>query len=299
MFPLASNIYHISSWQNKFSSQLQTQKPNLISFQRLFFGTWFSKRELKSFIYSQKHNLSLDLYSASCDQTCPVLIVVHGGGWDSGNSMQLSHLNQYIASQGISVVSINYRLVPKAIWPAQKEDLSAAIEFLRANQSEFNIDMNRYILMGRSAGSQIAGVVAYTIKDPGLKGYIDLYGPTDLEFGYEIANDTDVIESKKLLENYLGGNLFEQIDNYRSASILNYTSTSNVPTLILHGKIDPLCWYKHGERLKRRLEHRTTLVVDFIFPHATHGFDFFLSGSSGHIATQAIVQFSNVLFNSF
>lgn len=299
LFPIGSNISNISSWQKKFSINLKASEPSLFSLKRTLIGTWFSKVQPENYIYSQKHNLSLDLYRASCNGPCPLIIAVHGGGWDSGDSQQLSHLNQYVVSQGISVAAINYRLVPRALWPAQKDDLTSAIDFLRANQSELNLDMKNYVLMGRSAGSQIAGVVAYTIKDPGLKGYIDLYGPTDLEFGYEIANDSDVIESKKLLENFLGGKLFEQIDNFRSASMLQFISSESVPTLILHGKIDPLCWYKHGERLKRRLEHNKVPVVDIIFSHATHGFDYFLSGASGQIASSAIISFSKSLFEVY
>lgn len=296
LLPLISNLKYIQTWNSKFQTELKSKDVSLFSLRNVFLGFPKNTSAPKTLIYSQTHNLSLDLYQATCESKCPFVVVVHGGGWDSGDSKQLEHLHQILAANGVSVASINYRLVPNAIWPTQKEDLTAAVEFLKSNSSELNLDSNRYIVMGRSAGSQIAGVFAYTYKDPALKGYINIYGPTDLEFGYEIANDTDVIESKKLLENYMGGPLLANVDQYRDASLLNFVGRESVPTLILHGRNDSLCWYKHGERLARRLRYYNVPVVDIIFPYATHGLDYFTRGSNGQISMSAILTFTKSLF---
>lgn len=295
LLPLISNLKHIQAWQNKFIEQLKTENVSLFSIRNVLLGFPKNTSSPKTIIYSQTHNLSLELYQAQCEGTCPFVVVVHGGGWDSGDAKQLEHLHQILSAHGISVASINYRLVPKAIWPAQKQDLIAAVEYLKSNAIDLNLDSSRYLVMGRSAGSQIAGVFAYTYNDPALKGYINIYGPTDLEFGYEIANDTDVIESKKLLENYMGGPLLANVNQYRDASLLNFVGASSVPTLILHGRNDPLCWYKHGERLTRRLRYHNVPVVDLFFPYATHGLDYFTRGSNGQISMSAILEFSKAL----
>jgi acetyl esterase/lipase len=296
LLPLASNLMLVSKWETKFRSHLHSTNLHLFSFKSMLLGFEQLSTEPETYEYSKTHNLSLDYYRAKCSGPCPFVVVVHGGGWDSGDAKQLSHIHKIIAAGGFSVAAINYRLVPKAIWPSPKEDLISAINFLKSKSSELNLDPQQYIVMGRSAGSQIAGVFAYTYKDPNLKGYINIYGPTDLEFGYEIANDTDVIESKKLLENYLGGPLLDNVMSYQSASLLKFVSTESVPTLILHGKNDPLCWYKHAERLSRRLKYYKVPVVDMVFPYATHGMDYFSRGSNGAIATQAILHFLSLNF---
>ena len=62
---------------------------------------------------------------------------------------------------GYAVASIDYRLAPEFKWPAQRDDLLAAIRFLRAHAAALGIDEDRLVLLGRSAGGQIATAAAY------------------------------------------------------------------------------------------------------------------------------------------
>src|SRR5690606_151850 len=114
----------------------------------------------------------------------PCVVVIHGGSWAGGNNKQLPELNSYLAISGYNVISINYRLVPLTTYPAPIEDVAAAIRFLKMNADNLRLDTSRIVLLGRSAGGQIALDAAYSIPDPSIKGVISYYGPTDMVWGY-------------------------------------------------------------------------------------------------------------------
>ncbi|EMX2853181.1 alpha/beta hydrolase [Yersinia enterocolitica] len=109
----------------------------------------------------------------------PVIINVHGGaffGCDKMDNQLVPAL--YGLEKGYAVVNINYRLSPEAAWPAQINDVKAAIKFVRANAKKYNFDPDNIVLMGGSAGGNLvalAGVSAdvKSLEDPAL-GYPDV-----------------------------------------------------------------------------------------------------------------------------
>ena len=94
-------------------------------------------------------------------------------------------LNAYLAARDYVVVSINYRLAPKWKFPAGRDDVLAAIAYLKVYGREFGVDATRLALLGRSAGGQLALLAAYTAGEPAIRGVVSVYGPTDLKFGYD------------------------------------------------------------------------------------------------------------------
>ena len=77
------------------------------------------------------------------------------------------------------MASIDYRLAPGAVFPAPRDDVFAAIAYLKDHAKEIGLDKDRLILLGRSAGGQIALSAAYAEKEPGIKGVIVFYAPND------------------------------------------------------------------------------------------------------------------------
>jgi acetyl esterase/lipase len=262
-------------------------EPKRISFQRF---VYFSANA------AGERNLNLDLYrNSQRPHASPWVLIIHGGGWESGNTEQLPELNWYLAAHGYSVVSATYRFAPDYKWPSQKEDILKALSYVREKSDEFGLDMNNFFILGRSAGAQIAGVVAYQMKDPGLRGFISFYSPTDLTFGYEIGSEVDIINSRSLLRGFLGGTPFENPEIYKDASVIEamLQNPNPVPSLIFHGQLDRLSFYKHSERLADRLRFRKIPYAYVEMPWATHGFDYSLAGPSGQISTHIIEYFLN------
>ncbi len=235
-------------------------------------------------------DLALDFYPAT-RAPAPCVILVHGGGWDSGERDELAHCAHWLARRGYAVAAISYRLAPKFIWPAQRDDTLAAIAFLKEHARELGIDATRLVLLGRSAGGQIAETVAYTARDPAIRGVIALYAPADMAFAYSFGAEDDILKSPLLLRQFLGGTPEAAAANYTSASSYFQVSKSAPPTLLLHGALDTLVWHKQSERLAGRLAEQGVPQVFVSLPWATHAFEYNLRGPGGQLATFAIEWF--------
>ena len=182
-------------------------------------------------------------------------------------------------------------LPPAHRWPAQREDTLAAIAFLKANAPELGIDATRLVLLGRSAGGQIAQVVAYTANDPAIRGLVALYAPSDLYFGYVNTHEDDMLKSPALMRQFLGGPPETIRAQYESASALNFVSPQSPPTLLLHGRNDAVSWYRHSVRLEARLARHGVRRAYVALPWATHAFDYSLRGPGGQLTTFAVEWF--------
>ena len=242
-----------------------------------------------------KEPLSLDFYRAkSAESAVPCVIVIHGGGWDSGRRDELATLDHWIADRGFAVVAIDYRLAPRWIWPAQAEDLRVAIEFVKAHARQMGINPKKLVLFGRSAGGQIATAYAYQVRDSAVRGVVAFYSPHDLRFAWIYARPDDVLNSALLLQQYTGGTPDTAGKVYDSASALLHVSPDCPPTLLVHGELDTLVWNRQSERLSRVLERKGVRHLFLSLPWATHAFDYNLTGPGGQLATYALQDFLTV-----
>jgi len=239
--------------------------------------------------------LALDFYRPPAGQTggaeAPCVVVIHGGGWDSGERTQFAEFHHWLAGRGYGVAAISYRLAPHFRWPAQQEDLLAALAWLRENAGDLGIDAGRIVLLGRSAGGQIAEAAGYAARHGSLRGVIGIYAPSDLHFGYAHAREDDAIKSPFLMRQYLGGPPDTAREAYDSASALQHTTPDSPSTLLLHGKLDTLVWHRHSERLTARLAELRVPHAFVSLPWAAHGFDYNLRGPGGQLTTFAVEWF--------
>jgi acetyl esterase/lipase len=261
-------------------------------FHKMFFPTPLIPYETFSYDRKDDEDLTMDFYHSTRAGRRPCIVVVHGGSWCGGNSQQLPELNSELARQGFQVVSINYRLAPKYISPAPVEDIKTAINYLKANAYELKIDTNNFILLGRSAGAQLAMVAAYTLDMPGIRGVVNFYGPTDMIWGYSMPVNSYVMDSKKVLEDFLGGPYSKVPQNYFASSPVEVVSRKSVPTLIIHGENDALVDYEHSRRLVKKLADNQVPHYLLTLPWATHGCDYTINGPSGQLTTYAVGYFA-------
>jgi acetyl esterase/lipase len=229
--------------------------------------------------------LPVDFYRAirTDGQPAPCVMVIHGGGWDSGDRRQIVHFNHWLARRGYAVAAISYRLAPTFPWPAQREDGLAAMAWLRARAGELGIDAANVVLLGRSAGGQIAQCIGYTAGDPAIRGVVGCYAPSDLIFGYVNTHENDMLKSPALMRQFLGGTPVTARANYVAASAWFHVTPRVPPTLLLHGTLDALAWYRHSVRLAARLAAEEVPHALVLLPWATHAFDFNLNGPGGQL----------------
>jgi len=238
-------------------------------------------------------SLFLDFFPARMLGKRPCIIVVHGGSWSSGDSKQLADLNSYLAKAGYNVAAINYRLAPKYQTPAPVEDIKNAIVYLKKHSDELNIDTNNFVLLGRSAGAQIALLAAYTLHEKDLKGVVDFYGPADMVWGYSIPSNPLIMDSRKVMGDYVGGTYAQVPDKYAACSPILFVDKISVPTLIIHGTNDVLVSDIHSDKLDKKLSEAGVKHYWLKLPWATHGFDFNLNGPGGQLSTYTVELFLN------
>lgn len=235
--------------------------------------------------------LELDFFSPEAEDAAPCVVVLHTGGWDTGRREEFQALNHYLARRGYGVAAIDYRLAPRWKWPAQRDDVLAAIQFLQRRAEELGISRRDFVVLGRSAGGQIAEAVAMGANEPAIRGCIGLYAPADMHFAFKYADAKDILNSAKLLRQYLGGTPEEVLEAYDSATANLHVKPGSVPTLLIHGRSDELVWFRQSERLAARLKEARVPHCFLALPWATHAFDHNFNGPGGQVGSWAIERF--------
>lgn len=222
----------------------------------------------------------------------PLVLVVHGGSWRSGDRRELAELSRRLAARGYAVASVDYELAPAATFPGPVDDVRAALAWLAVRANGFSIDMSRVVLLGRSAGAQIALAAAHQPEPlPGVRGVVDFYGPNDLFLAWRVPGPKRIIDSRLLLGQYLGGSPSEQPERYRLASPLLAAGKGSPPVLMIHGGRDELVWPLHEVRLSEKLEKAGVPHYYLAMPWATHGCDFNPDGPCGQLSAYAVERF--------
>ena len=228
--------------------------------------------------------LTLDVYRPPSAGPHPVVIQLYGGAWQRGSPEDNGSFATWLASKGYLVVAADYRHAPGATWPAQIEDVRAALAWIAAHASEYEADPARMALLGRSAGAQLALVAAYQAHAPAVRAVVSYYGPTDLIEGWREPPRPDPLDVRTILETYLRGTPDSAADRYRDASPLTYVSARVPPTLLLYGARDHVVEARFGRALHDRLRAAGATSVLLEFPWAEHAFDALPNGLSGQIS---------------
>lgn len=285
-----------SEWVQHFPAKATWgQAP--FNMQKIFRGITAKKIAFVTLTYDSTHQLTLDFYPAPGKGKRPCVLVIHGGSWAGGNSRQLPELNSEMAKWSYHVACINYQLAPNAQFPAPVQNVKTALAYLEQQAAALSIDANRFVLLGRSAGGQIALTAAYTLSNNRVKGVVDFYGPTDMVWGYQHPTNPLVLDSRKVMEDYLGGTLGELSARYEESSATHSIKAGAPPTLMIYAEHDPLVSPRHGTRLEVSLKKFQVPFYSLYLPWATHGFDYTLNGPGGQLSTWAVKQFLEAILS--
>lgn len=244
-----------------------------------------------TFTYDPKSGLALDFYPAATPGRRPCVLVIHGGSWKSGDRAQLPELNSVLARNGFHVAAMDYRLAPAYKSPDVQKDVENALSWIKDQGDNLLIDTTKIVLLGRSAGAQIALLAAYRLQDPAVAGVVDFYGPADMVWGYSLPSNPLIMDSRKVMEDYLGGTFRQVPAAFADSSPVLAATRATVPTLIIHGGNDVLVSPIHSVKLERLLRQKRQLHYFLELPWATHGFDYTLDGPGGQLSTYATLYF--------
>lgn len=240
--------------------------------------------------------LDLDLYrripgDGESVPPAPCVIVVHGGSWRGGDKTHNKELSTYLAARGYVVASVDYHLAPESPFPDAYEDVIDAVVYLSDNAPRLGIDPEQFVLLGRSAGGQLALLTAYTFENAGIRGVVSFYGPSDLGYAYQHPANPAVLDTRSVLKDYLGGTPDAVPYQYVAASPLNEVNPAVPPTLLIHGGRDEVVSPAQSRLLAERLAEVGRPYLFLELPWATHACDFNFSGQCGQISTYAVERF--------
>lgn len=199
-----------------------------------------------------------DLYAPKGRDKAPVLVAVHGGGWQAGTRKSYAHWGPYLAENGYAVFSIDYRLSKPGTktYPAAVYDVKAAVQYVRAKATDLGIDPERIAMIGDSAGGHLAALVAlageepaysseyrndpYAATSPKVKAVVGVYGVYDMQRQWE--HDQLARPRDQITEKFLGTTPMMSRKLFFESSPMSYATVDKNTTrfLLVHGTNDDI-----------------------------------------------------------
>lgn len=213
--------------------------------------------------YGTSPRQRLDVWATPSNAgTRPVIVFVHGGGWNSGGRSQYGFAARAFADQGYVVVVPSYRLVPETHFPGFIEDCAKVMRWVQDHIDEVGGDSKRVMLIGHSAGAHIALMLAldprYLAKagfdTQNLRAVISLAGPADF-YPFTTAATTAAMASAP---------------DPQLTQPLHFARAGAPPLLLLHGSADTVVKPRNSEALSAAIKKLGGDVTLKLYPGASH-----------------------------
>jgi len=235
----------------------------------------------KNIVYGKVGDRELTLNMATLNDNKkdkPVVILIHGGGWSEGNKDDMLPFADWFANKGYVAFCVGYRLSGEAKFPAQIEDCKTAVRFVRANYKKYNINPNKVVSFGCSAGGHLASLLGVMPKglyegDGNLKfsskvqAVINYVGPVDLSY-YPNNDENNWVNG--ILKLFLG----DDPKMLAVASPITYVSKSSAPHLMFFGSEDKIVPYKQSDKFVDKMKKSGVYCDVYVHPGGGHGYDF-------------------------
>lgn len=205
----------------------------------------------------------LDVYGPDREQAdAPIVVVIYGGSWNSGNKSDYAFLGRALAARGFVAMVIDYQLVPNVRFPAFVEDCARAVAWARQNGANYGGAPSQLFLLGHSAGAYNAAMVAlvpdylqrFKVTPEILSGVVGLAGPYDflpLDTASTIA-------------------AFGKTEDLAKTQPVNFVSNRAPAMLLATGVHDETVYPRHSKDLARRLQNVGTPAVLKLYPNLSH-----------------------------
>lgn len=214
--------------------------------------------------YGGETRQRLDVYSPEDggDEPRPIVVFLHGGGWEDGSRAEYRFVGEALVSRGFIAVLPDYRLYPDVRFPVFIEDAALAVRWAHEHAAELGADPDRLFLMGHSAGAHIAAMLnfdeRYLAAEGGgrewIRGFIGLSG----------AYDFLPFMTPRLREIFAGA------EHLGDTQPVCFVDGGEPPTLLLHGEADDIVWPRNSRRLAAAIRSQGGRVAEIYYPDFDH-----------------------------
>ncbi|KAA3437038.1 alpha/beta hydrolase [Rufibacter hautae] len=243
------------------------------------------KRDIK-YCRVGNRDLALDAFypKKKTKAPTPAILLIHGGGWRSGNREQHIPLAQRLADLGYACFTVEYRLSTEALYPAAVHDLKSAVRWVRANAKQFNLDTAKITALGFSAGGQLAALLGATNKNPIFEGenclskvssqvqaVVDIDGT--LSFVHPESGEGNDAKGISAATYWFGYPKKEKIALWEEASPLNQVGPTAPPFLFINSSVDRM--HAGRDDFRKILDQHQIYSEVHTFPDSPHTFPLF------------------------
>jgi acetyl esterase/lipase len=232
--------------------------------------------DLKNVSYGKDSSQVMDVYLpvGRDSAATKVILFVHGGSWSGGDKDEFEEAIPAIRTklQDYAIFNMNYRLARYGHnrFPAQINDITSAMKFIADKAGEYQVNANKFCLVGASAGGHLALLQAYSNNKNGkIKAVVDLFGPTDLTDLYNNHPVPD--QARPVLVNFLGATPATNPVLYAQASPVNFINAQTVPTKIFQGSGDIVVPVTQSIALKAKLDANNVKNDLTVYQNEGHG----------------------------
>ena len=244
----------------------------------VFAGCRKSGSEIEDSRYHEEYNLAYGSYSlqrydlflpGGRDQQTKMILLLHGGGWATGDKWDCGEYAKKFAEYGFAAASMNYRLANDSIhYPEMLADIDSMICCISENAGKWGIGGGRVALFGYSAGGHLALLYAYA-RDKGQKvgAVVSLAGPADLQDSTLWSNAALFGQIKLMTGDTVPA-------NWSPANPARFISAADPPTFLIHGTNDGVVPASQSVRLSHLLRTSNGRVSLMLLENETHAFSF-------------------------
>jgi acetyl esterase/lipase len=240
-----------------------------------FLNNYHIHKNIK-YLTVNNYDLKLDIYQSLAPKPQPTVIFIHGGGWvDRPREVELFFLLPYL-KMGFSIVNVGYRLAAQSLAPAAVADCRCALRWVIRNAQQYNLDPEKIVVSGFSAGGHLAMTTAMLTADDGF----DSYCPGDEELKvaaivnwYGITDVKDLLEGVNVQDYALEwmGNQSDRLEIAERVSPINYVNSQLPPIFTVHGDADLSVPYNHAVKFHEALIQANVPNQLLTIPGGGHG----------------------------
>jgi acetyl esterase/lipase len=230
-------------------------------------------RVTRDILYGRDKNVTFDLHQPVSIGGNPaeVVILIHGGGWISGDKVFLSPTIDRLTKikKNLAIVNINYRVKPASnaedLFTTQLTDLQSVIDFIQYNAERYNLRTDGYRLAGASAGGHLALAYAYKNRNNAVKAVVAISAPTELSIR-ELLSTSLWPNVEKLI----GRRYTDSTDAFRKGSPFHLATYNCPKTVLVYGQKDTLVSNQQGDIMAKKLRLLRVPCQFQVFPDEGH-----------------------------